>query len=274
MKRHFLFSAVLALGLSFYGCKNDKEATPESEAQVPVSTSNTETQRHHGDTSETSLDWNGQYKGTLPCADCEGIETTLTLKSDGTYIKSVVYLGKDDKPFIDRGNFLWNDEGTAVILDLEDSGTQAYFVGENRIWHLDADNNKITGDLADNYILEKNHMDYALENRTWILTELMGQEVTIPENQKEAFLIFNSEEAMVNGNNSCNNIGGSYELLEGNRIKLGPMRSTMMACPDMSIGDQLNQVLEKIDNYTVVDGVLQLNKARMAPLAKFKLKKD
>ena len=274
MKRHFIFYSIITIGLCVYSCKDNKNVDVETDAQTPVSATTTTKKVPLGDTSENALDWNGQYKGTLPCADCEGMETTLTLKSDGTYIKSVVYLGKNDKPFIDKGNFLWNDEGTIVMLDHEDSGTQAYFVGENRIWHLDADNNKITGDLADNYILEKNHMDYALENRTWILTELMGQEVKIPENQKEAFLIFNSEEAMVNGNNSCNLIGGSYELLEGNRLKLGPMRSTMMACPDMSIGDQLNQVLEKIDNYTVVDGVLQLNKARMAPLAKFKLKED
>ena len=32
--------------------------------------------------SRNSLDWNGVYKGVLPCADCEGIETVITLLND------------------------------------------------------------------------------------------------------------------------------------------------------------------------------------------------
>ena len=32
------------------------------------------------DTARTSLDWNGIYKGTVPCADCEGTDVFLELK--------------------------------------------------------------------------------------------------------------------------------------------------------------------------------------------------
>ena len=32
--------------------------------------------------AENSLDIAGVYKGVLPCADCEGIETTIVLKDD------------------------------------------------------------------------------------------------------------------------------------------------------------------------------------------------
>mgnify|MGYP001812320652 FL=1 len=44
-----------------------------------------------------------------------------------------------------------------------------------------------------------------------------------------------------------------------------------MACTDMQIADQLNQVLGRADKYTIADGVLSLNKAKMAPLARFRL---
>lgn len=50
-----------------------------------------------GDTSQNALDWNGTYKGTLPCADCEGIETELTLNLDGNYLYKATYLGKGVK---------------------------------------------------------------------------------------------------------------------------------------------------------------------------------
>ena len=35
--------------------------------------------------AKNSLDYIGTYKGILPCADCEGIETELELNSDKTY---------------------------------------------------------------------------------------------------------------------------------------------------------------------------------------------
>ena len=44
----------------------------------------------------------------------------------------------------------------------------------------------------------------------------------------------------------------------------------MMACPDMSVEDGLKLVLANTDNYTVNDTILSFNKARMAPLARFK----
>jgi hypothetical protein len=39
----------------------------------------------------------------------------------------------------------------------------------------------------------------------------------------------------------------------------------------METGQLFMDVLEKADNYTVTDGILTLNKARMAPLARFTL---
>ena len=34
--------------------------------------------------AQNSLDWNGTYKGVLPCADCAGIEKEITLYKDQT----------------------------------------------------------------------------------------------------------------------------------------------------------------------------------------------
>jgi heat shock protein HslJ len=45
----------------------------------------------------------------------------------------------------------------------------------------------------------------------------------------------------------------------------------MMACPDMELQDRFMKALEMADNYTIAENVLSLNKARMAPLAKFAL---
>lgn len=106
-------------------------------------------------TSQNSLDYWGIYKGILPCADCEGIELIIELNSDFSYSKKTTYLGKgDDKPIESSGIYSWNEAGNTITLAGEESPNQ-YFVGENVLFHLDLDGNRITGDLAEKYKLNK-----------------------------------------------------------------------------------------------------------------------
>jgi heat shock protein HslJ len=65
---------------------------------------------------------------------------------------------------------------------------------------------------------------------------------------------------------------GTYELMEGNRIKFSGVASTMMACPDMAIENQLGKAIEMADNYAISGKFLMLHKAKMAPLVKFEAK--
>jgi uncharacterized lipoprotein NlpE involved in copper resistance len=106
-------------------------------------------------TSQNSLDYHGIYKGVLPCADCEGIEVILELGPGDSYTKKTIYLGKDDNQVNESsGTFSWNEAGNTITLNEENSPNQ-YFVGENVLFHLDMEGNRISGDLADNYKLNK-----------------------------------------------------------------------------------------------------------------------
>lgn len=102
-----------------------------------------------------NLDWPGTYKGVLPCADCEGIETIITIKENMTYNIKTKYLGKDDMVYEEKGDFLWNEEGNTIILNEKNRARRQYLVGENYLLQLDLKGNKITGDLADKYYLHK-----------------------------------------------------------------------------------------------------------------------
>ncbi|GAL66222.1 META domain-containing protein [Jejuia pallidilutea] len=146
-----------------------------------------------------------------------------------------------------------------------------YKVGENILFHLDKEGNRIEGDLAERYTLKKASGNEAIENKKWVLFELLGKEINTEDTPKQAFMLFNSEQSKVSGNNSCNSFSGSYELKGNGQIALGNIATTKMACPNMEIAASFNDVLNKIDNYTVKDGVLHLNKSKMATLAKFKL---
>ncbi len=108
---------------------------------------------HHN--AANSLDYVGIYKGILPCADCEGIETSIELGSGNSYVKKMIYLGKADQKMIETsGTFTWSEDGSTITL-IEDEEPNQYFVGENVLFHLDMDGNRIMGDLAIKYRLEK-----------------------------------------------------------------------------------------------------------------------
>lgn len=108
-----------------------------------------------GDNSRNALDWAGVYTGTVPCADCAGIRTRIELRDDGSFSRSLVYLGEDEQPFTDTGRFEWDDTGSRITLPAGGRDTQQYLVGENALFHLDSDGQRITGDLAAAYRLEK-----------------------------------------------------------------------------------------------------------------------
>lgn len=105
-------------------------------------------------TSETALDWAGVYEGTMPCADCEGIETVVELRDDNTFTATYNYVGTENYTVINEGTFTWDDSGQNVILVAEDDISQ-FKVGENNITMLGADGEVNTGELAEYYVLNK-----------------------------------------------------------------------------------------------------------------------
>lgn len=110
-----------------------------------------------------------------------------------------------------------------------------------------------------------------IQEKYWKLIEINGKKVTAEDfASKEPHLILKSTDNRVNGNGGCNSFFGTYELQANvSRIYFSKIGSTRMACMKPTIENDFFNVLETVDNYTVKNDTLQLNKARMAPLAKF-----
>ena len=83
-------------------------------------------------------------------------------------------------------------------------------------------------------------------------------------------ILFSKNSNRIIGNGGCNSISGEYKIESLNRITLSKMISTKMACPRMELEGEFLEALQKADNFNVVGDMLMLNKARMAPLARFK----
>jgi len=106
---------------------------------------------------QNSLDWEGSYFGVIPCADCSGIETFITLNANETYYISWKYREKENTANQNVGTFRWDANGNTIVLGNIDEGRYPtrYKVGKNQLIQLDMAGNVITGNLAQNYILAK-----------------------------------------------------------------------------------------------------------------------
>ena len=141
-KNKIIFLSLLILALAISCNKsNDKEAKKGQDTTETISTNSV-------------IDWQGTYRGVIPCASCEGIETIIVLKSDTTYEKSERYLGEKTQLFIQKGKFEYIENESKIILTDGDI-KQSYLLVQDALIMLDSDGNRNTGELADDYILQK-----------------------------------------------------------------------------------------------------------------------
>ncbi len=123
---------------------------------TPVFAETAETKDDAGHHAQNSLDWPGIYYGFLPCDDCHGIKTTLALNKNNSYLLITQYVGKSEKEITEKGKFTsGNKINTLVLTPRNSSAPRQYLVDENRLIQLDDNGNRISGKLAERYILRK-----------------------------------------------------------------------------------------------------------------------
>ncbi len=111
-----------------------------------------------------------------------------------------------------------------------------------------------------------------ITGKTWKLTELNGQPIQLKNPKNNPHFKLDMKGMRYEGHAGCNGLGGTFEIKQDvMRIKFNQGMSTMMACEDLDIENQFTKALLSADNYSVNGNTLTLNKAKMAPLAKFVL---
>lgn len=144
---------VIAAAAFLYSCGGNTQKNQEEQASVDEFSEIAKNVKD-GHNAKNSLDYKGVYVGKIPTASGEGMIVSITLE-DSTYTKKTEYVGKESGNTEEKGKYTWNVEGNTVILDgIKDAPSQ-YFVGENTLTQLDMEGKKITGDMADLYILRK-----------------------------------------------------------------------------------------------------------------------
>jgi copper homeostasis protein (lipoprotein) len=97
----------------------------------------------------------GSFVGTLPCADCEGIEVRIDLFEDGAYYRRMTYLGKgDDAVAWDIGSWAPAADGSRVALFGDDREPEQWKVVDRSVLRkLDLEGREIESAL--NYDLSR-----------------------------------------------------------------------------------------------------------------------
>lgn len=111
-----------------------------------------------------------------------------------------------------------------------------------------------------------------LTNTRWQLIELNGSPVSADSTQRAVpHITLKANDSTFNGNTGCNTMAGTYHAQEMSRISFSKIISTKMACMNsMQMESDFLRLLEQVDNYVITGDTLVLNRARMAPLARFK----
>lgn len=286
MKKIILF---LLITMIFVSCQ--KQTASDNRQDTAISFKN-------------SSDYIGIYKGILPCADCQGLDTEIAINENGTFCIKTKYEGKGDKIFELKGNFTWNRAGNVIILSTIKNAPNKYLVGKNTLTQLDISGKKITGNLADEYILSKqpidttsietvqenNHTTVNLNNKMeattvikkvnpavgrftlaetkWRLVSLNKVNV-IQKGNKVYFLKMNSKDARFTAFAGCNSIAGNYVMPSSDKLDFSEVIMTRMSCPDMTLEDKFGAMLVKVISYKLEKETLTFFGEGKITLAKF-----
>lgn len=234
----------------------------------------------HG--SRNALDWPGTYEGVLPCADCPGITTRVSLRADGSYEVKSTYIDRKGKPRIERGRIAWQPGGNAVKLDGAARG-QMFAVGEGRLAWLEPGAAPAWPQPA-RFVLTRvaspekaapSGVQGTLESHRWMLdaaADANGKPIPgLPaETARKIVFSFAGGKLAIEG--ACNRSFGGYQIDAEGRLVVHRMASTMMACDPvaMKVDDALAALLAEPAKIEVTLGAapaLRLANAQSGTLA-------
>ena len=125
---------VLLTGLFAVSCSKKEEAKAETPQAVEADSA--QAQPEEAAKAEAPKKHVGEFSGKLPCADCTGIETKLTLNEDGSFLLDETYLEKKDGQFNAKGSYEVSADGAFVTLKEEGNDKPRVFLVEEDAAYL------------------------------------------------------------------------------------------------------------------------------------------
>ncbi len=137
--------------------KTDLEAQEKYlRARVNSSQQNTDHSAHVNPVDK-SLEFHGVFYGYLPCNDCNGIKTTLSLKQNNNYLLVTQPARDSSREFYEKGKYSWDDEKRTVVLTpRNEPNTRQYHIeNDGTLIQLNSDGAKMPSELEERYTLRR-----------------------------------------------------------------------------------------------------------------------
>lgn len=212
------------------------------------------------------------YTGRIPCADCIGIDATVTFNADNTYAQRYVYVGaRTPSSFVETGVWRLNTQTGRFTLTPAKGGPHYYQLGRNTLTALDANGAPIHSNL--NFTLRKSKTPIelnvpaaaatpgaqktaTLEGPTWYLVVLGDQRVITTSNEATPRLHFDA--GHLSGSTGCNRVAGEY-VAKGDSLTFAPAATTRMMCEQgADLESRFLNMLPAVKSYTIDGDLLKL----------------
>jgi hypothetical protein len=77
------------------------------------------THQNHDDANQ---EFHGVFYGYLPCSDCDGVKTTLSLQQKRNYLLVIQPAKASSREYFERGKYTWDDKNRTVVLTPKKEG--------------------------------------------------------------------------------------------------------------------------------------------------------
>jgi heat shock protein HslJ/uncharacterized lipoprotein NlpE involved in copper resistance len=226
------------------------------------------------------------FRGTLPCADCPGILTTIELAVDGSATLYRLHLESDDgrdAPTVETARWATGEAGQLIV---QAEGAEPIYFGFDRSGLLALDRNGQPYDSALPRMLERLPRGEAAEltGTAWavIVPAAAGEEQDSPpaaapgENQPRPFTaaVRFATEGRMTGADGCNELVGAWSVRDGT-LSITPAATSMRDCGE-AVEDRarlIEAALKAATAYRIDQGQLVLittdgeEVARLSPIA-------
>lgn len=162
LKKQLKQNLALIFFSTLFSAYNPAMAESDMQIQERVLKAREMTHQQHTDHAahnpiDKSKDFHGVFYGFLPCADCNGIKTTLSLKQNNNYLLVTQPARESSREFYEKGKYSWNDETRTVVLTprKESSARQYRIENEGTLIQLNSDGTRMPGDGTDRYTLRR-----------------------------------------------------------------------------------------------------------------------
>ena len=109
----------------------------------------------HFEAIDKSLDFHGVFYGYLPCNDCNGIKSTLSLKQKNNYLLVTQPAKESSRETYEKGKYEWNEDTHTVILTAKNTSNKRQYQikDEGTLILLNSDGSPLSKTKSDDYTL-------------------------------------------------------------------------------------------------------------------------